>query len=306
MRRDQVSTSRDLNLSSVEGFLLTELYEYAQSSRFANDLTEAYRFYWGGSFDVAARSRIEPQDIRRMFEWFIHDYHTSTDRAYIIDLFQAIGEDRFTEEVQDLAESWARSTIGLFRVLDMREDYGLELHDCLRGEEILVRDRTAARNGRSGDLLLGRLYELDGNNYLSPMTLILPGEYETVLVAYVSNAFELYRDVHPESTWDEFLRENGHILNAALLSPGAGSFRHLVGPGTRFHDPATARDLLRDTTAELAREADREQAASERRQVPLHRTTSGIILPGAPPSEPAAEGEKAPSRSKILIPGRDT
>jgi len=57
------------------------------------------------------------------------------------------------------------------------------------------------------------------------MTLALPGAFEPDLVSYLGNAYESYRGQHYQATWEEFLRENGHIFNAYLVSPRVMSLR---------------------------------------------------------------------------------
>ena len=318
MRRDRVSASRELNLRDSEALLLNALYEYAQSPRFNNDSVEAFQFYWGGVYTMEGVSQPNIEDMRRTTEWFIHDYHTHTDRRTILDLFIENVAVDVPIETQSILQAWSQSIMGLFRVVDRAEGDRLGLYDCLRQEDLRIGDMMLSRNTQRGDLLIGRLFELDGTKRLSMMTMILPEEYEPGLVEYVTNAYNLYRDEHYQATWDEFLRECGHIFNAYLLSPRAESLRSLIGPGTRFHDPAITRDELRELTREREVETLEEMRAVEERQSPEHRTASGIILPGAVPQEeqPApeegrsvderhTEQEEKPARSTILIPGRD-
>ena len=105
-----------------------------------------------------------------------------------------------------------------------------------------------------------------------------------------------------------------------MLSPKSEALRALIGPGTRFHDPAISRDKLREYTNRRALERQREaqeaaRGGAARGRPAEHRSSGGIVLPGAAPEEAAAKaGTKAaakagsedkPERPKILIPGRD-
>ncbi|MBC7236110.1 MAG: hypothetical protein H5T69_09725, partial [Chloroflexi bacterium] len=111
-----------------------------------------------------------------------------------------------------------------------------------------------------------------------------------------------YQEEHYQATWDRFLRENGHLFNAFMLSPRAEPLRSLIGAGTRYHDPAVMRDRLRTHTAEREREERRKIYEREQPAPAERRTSSGIILPG----HEAEEGEEEkPRASTILIPGRD-
>lgn len=307
MRRDQFRTSRQLSLSDGEAFLLNRLYDYARSPRLASDLTQAFALYWGGQYDLEGVSEFDPDDLRRMFEWFLYDYRTSSDDRYVIDLYIETEARDYPPELKEILAAWSASVSGLFRVLE-RGSGRLRLLDRLHSAELEIRDAFLSRNAERGDLLIGRLYELDGAQRLSHMTMMLPQAYEEGLAAYVINAYNRYVEGHYQAGWSEFLREFGYIFNAYLLSPKALPLRSQVGPGTRYHDPAAARDRLRESTDRRAAERQQEPRERQTNRPPEHRTASGIVLPGAPPAEaaPSSPGDQAPVRPTILIPGRDS
>jgi len=312
MRQDRIAASRDLNLRGGEAALLNALYDHAQLPRFGTDTAEAFNFYWGGRFNLDGLVQAESEDVRRTIEWFIHDYQTGSNRGYVIDHFIETKAADLPAEAQNILEAWSRSMTGLYRVLDLSEGDRLSLYDCLRKEELQATDAMLSRNTWRGDLLVGRLFELDEVKRLSLMTMILPAEYEPGLVEYVTNAYRLYQEQHHEATWDEFLRENGHIFNAYLLSHKAEALRSLIGPGTRFRDPAVTRDKMREFTSRRAKELGEESAAAKERAPQVHRTEAGIIVPGAAPTESTGQKEAEPADQEqeraapsILIPGRD-
>jgi len=314
IRQDRVRASRELGLSHADAFLLNNLYEYGRQPRFARDLSEAFALYWGGVYDLKGLSEISAHDLRRTFEWFAHDYETSADGRHVIDIFMETQATDYPPEARERLEAWSRSVTGLFRVLRSANER-VELYDCLRQSHLEVGDAALSRNVQAGDVLIGRLYQLGGLPHLSPLTTILPEAYELGLVRYVTNAYERYVADHYQAGWDRFLRETGYIFNACLLSAQADALRSLIGPGTRFHDPAIARDKLREFTAHSREEQQRQsREAAEggprvphRGEVRVHRTPAGIILPGAEPKEkPSGEPEEeTPSRPRILVPGRD-
>ncbi len=305
MRKDQAIESREMSLLPEEGYLLDKLYQYGQSPRFRGDMINAFNLFWGGVFDYGGDEPVLSQvDIRRTMEWFVFDYHTSTDRRQIIDLFTETQANDYSPEAKEVLQAWSQSAGGVFRVLSRSQDT-LSLYDPLRQESLEVQDAPLARNTLNGDLLLGRLFELRGTKRLSLMTLALPGAFEPDLVAYLNNAYDLYRGQHYQATWDEFLRENGHMFNAYLLSPRVMSLRSLTGPGTRYHDPNISRDRLAEYTSRRESERKRQEAEPEQ-PLPGRRSASGLILPDSiAPPEPAATKEEQPAKPTILIPGRD-
>jgi len=176
----------------------------------------------------------------------------------------------------------------------------------LREQERQVRSRFVALNAREGDLLLGRWVDLDGGATLSPMAAIYPPAVEEPLLAYVRRAYALFQEEHHAATWDAFLKTNGLIFQAFLISDKAEPFRRLIGPGTPYLDPARIRDLLREHSQQEAQEQRQRARGPERRTPPGQRRASGIIVPGAPTpqSEPATKDDDQ-DRPHILIPGRD-
>lgn len=314
MRQDRLQESRELEMGHDQAIVLyNALYDYAQSPRFMADLNEAFALYWGGRYTTTGiDDQIEIDDMRRTLEWFSQDYATSTEDRTVLDLFIERMTDGYPDEAIALLKAWTTALPGVFRVLDAGDSGQLLLLDCLRETDLTAHDTVLARNARPGDVLVGRHHVWLDQTRLSYMTLVLPADYEQGLVEYVRNAYSLYADTHYGASWDDFLSETGHIANAYLLSSQAEPLRSMIGPGTRFHDPAVTRDLLRDNTQRLMAEQEQAQREPEPRRAMGHRTASGIILPGAEPKAPqpgrspvAPKEEEPPERPTILIPGRD-
>jgi hypothetical protein len=309
MRQDRLSASRELSVNPYEGQLLNMLYEYVQGAPFASNMLEAFRLYWGGVFDIDGISELAPDDVRRFFEWFAHDHRIGEERRHLLDLFAEKRAADFAPEAKQILAAWSQSAYGLFRALGFDSQGHLDLYDCLRQAKLTVHDASLARNVQRGDLLIGRLFELDGVKRMSYMTMVLPEAYEQGLVAYITNAYKLYQSEHFQASWDEFLRVYGYIFVAYLLSDKAASLRSLIGPGTRFHDPAAGQDRLRAFTQRRLAERQEELRREEDRasEAPAHRTAAGIIVPGEEPAaaRPGAQKDETASRPTILIPGRD-
>ena len=310
LRQDRLKDSRTLSSSQLEILTADGLVGYAFSPAFASDLIDAFHFYWGGAFVGDSAQLLEAEDLRRMVEWFAFDYRIKADGQYIVDKYIETEASKLPPEAHDVIQAWSASTMGLFRITNIVDSGQLELYDLLHGESLKVVDATLARNASQEDLLVGRLFEIEGENRLSMMTMVLPNEYEPGLTEYVRNAYRIYQEDHSDATWDEFLREYGYLFNAYLLSSQAEALRSLIGPGTRFYDPAETRDRLRAFSQERLRERLEEmRQEQESEALPSeHRTTVGIILPGAA-SEKEDKGrqgkEQESDKPKILIPGRD-
>lgn len=310
MRADQLGASREVNLTSGEAILLTDLYQFAQLPRFSAALFEAFGLYWGGSYDISAAGELGQENLRTMLEWFIHDYPVNSDRQHVIDLFIAERGERYPQEAQTLLAAWAESVPGLWRVLKQLGADRVSLYDQLGDEVAEVYSPLLSHNARVGDLVIGREVKIEETLLMAPMVSLLPTEYEQPLGDYVRNAYRLYCEEHAGASWGAFLRANGHIINAFMLSAQGESLRGLIGAGTRFRDPAEGRDRLRAKTRQLRSEEQRRAREAEEAGPKVRRTASGIILPGAEPETPqAAEGsarqDDEAQPSHILLPGRD-
>jgi hypothetical protein len=307
LRRDQISEARLLGQPPFEAALFEKLIEFAQLSRFNEDLTAAYHLYWGGTFALEAARELGVEEARRMFEWFVFDYHSSFEHRYLADIYAETEALALPPEGQELLSAWRKAVGGIFRIVRLGGDGRLELYDPLQERSLEVSDAMFARTAQRGELLSGRLFELEGVLRLGMMTMLLPGAVEAEMVSYVMNAYQRYVADHYQATWNQFLRENGHIFSTFLLSPRVTSLRPLLGPGTRYQDLAATRDKLYAFTEKLAAEQARtakDEAESEK-PLPMHRTATGIILPGEAPAESPAPKKGEASKPTILIPGRD-
>ena len=309
MRQTRVQASRMMSQNAIEMALFRDLTRFVAQPRYAQDITEGMAIFWGGRYSGEALGAMDNDDGRRFIEWFVHDYRYGPDRQYLIDLFIEKEGPKYPDEAQRLLDAWSASAMAMVRHIRRIDDNRLQVYDPLREAEYEVMSRLLATNARPGDLLVGRLYELAGVKRLSVATLILPTEYEQPMADYVRNAYRLYADDHPDTTWDQFLRLHGHIMNIYMLSDRAQGLRALIGAGTRFYDPAATRDRMREIQRSQRQQESTDDPAHREERDPrprLRRTASGIVLPGAeePQEEPASQQEPR-SKPTILIPGRD-
>lgn len=309
LAHDRISEQRDLNLSQAAARLLTRLFEFARLPRFNQDLLEGFNLYWGGAYDPAGANQVGPENMRRFFEWFVHDHPTHPDKQFIIDIYAETLAKTLGDDEQVLLQAWRKSTLGLFRIVDSAEGDLIAVYDTLRQTSVSIQDGVFARNTKIGDLLIGRLYQLDDVNLLSHTTMALPAPFEPELVAFLTNAYQIYGSEQAQASWDAFLRAQGHLFSAFMLSSRGHELHRLIGPGTPYIDPAIARDRLVTYTAR-SREAQQKAAAAKQEAPMGQRTASGIIVPGAPTpalaAAPEPPPEKQPKRPTILIPGRDS
>ena len=310
LRQDQVASSREHALSRNEAAAMNGLFGFAASRRFAQQLVQAFQRYWGGSYSPASASTMGADSFRRMLEWFALDYAIDEDGQRVIDLFldEAKGAP---PDVRQLLQAWAASQASAFRLTSIGPDDQVTIFDLLRQTDTEVESRFCALNAHENDLLLARVLRIEDRALLTPMTAIYPRALEEPLVAYVRRAYGFYQDEHYRADWDGFLRANGHIFQAFLLSEKADPFRDRIGLGTPYIDPARIRESLHELTQEETQDRRQRQRETERRAPATKQRPSGIIVPGAPRPPSPAPGEDDNQQAddgapRILIPGRDT
>ncbi len=310
MRRNELDRSQLRGANLMVAALMSEIEQFTVGPEHTADVDAAFEVYWGGAYDTGGFDEADRGSMLRWLEWFALDYRVGPERRRPIELYAEGPGRELPDEDQPLLAAISEATVGLYRVQGAQPPR-LTLLDVLRDQTILeAEDAVLARSARPGDVLVARAYTLEGTIYLTSASLLLPGEFEVGMAEYVRNAYRTFAAERGKATWDDFFRNNGHIMMAYLLSYRAEALRALIGPGTRFHDPLTTRDKLREfTRAARARqeEAQRQQEEAEYLGAPAHRTTSGLLLLGDEEPEPAppAKDQEEPRRPTILLPGRD-
>jgi len=303
MRREQLGESQRLGTNPYEAVLFNALYEYALSERFIEHLNGAFEIYWGGAYDMDGLQELDSDSVFRWMEWFVHDYRIGPEKRRPVELYREGPGSELPDELQALLAVWVDdATLGLYRVEGV-EDGHLTLKDLLRDESLTVEDRVMARSARRGDLLVARVYEWQGARHLTSASMLLPPDMEPALADYVRNAYANYCSQHVGTTWEAFLRANGHIFMAFLLSARGEVLRLRVGRGTRYADPIAARQKLHEFTRRRRQEREEQLLREIEGRPRERRTASGLILPGE--EEQAEDASAERKRPSILIPGRD-
>jgi len=303
MRRDRLSESQRLGSGRSEKVLLSSLYEFALTSHFGSELDASFEVYWGGAFDPGGLDEIEHESALRWLDWFVHDCRVGEEKRHPIDIYIESASQELPEEYQDILRAMTKSTLGLYRV-EAAAGQHLALRDLLRDQDTDADDAVLARTARRADLLIGRLYYMAQGQHFNPSTLLLPPDYEPGLVSYVRNAHQNHCATHGATDWDEFLRDYGYLFAAYLFSSRAEALRPLIGPGTPYHDPALARDRLREYTNRQRAARYTMQPDSDLPWPDETRTEAGIIVPGDP-EQVAPSSAQQDRPSTVLIPGRD-
>jgi len=192
------------------------LAEFADSEIFTEEIDIAREIY----FSVLDPDLVDEKDdflMERFFEWFIFDYRIRGKS--ILDYFGMTGGLARDEKV--LLEKWKRARSSVYQVLQLGNEYEITLRDVIRNKDMKVRDRQAACEIEPGHMLYIRVLPLGEENEFSTGGLILPGYFESYLLNRVKIDAEVFWNKrNRRGSWDIYLRERAHMLNAMVMEMG--------------------------------------------------------------------------------------
>jgi len=106
-------------------------------------------------------------------------------------------------------------------VLQLGNEYEITLRDVIRNKDMKVRDRQAACEIEPGHMLYIRVLPLGEENEFSTGGLILPGYFESYLLNRVKIDAEVFWSKrNRRGSWDIYLRDRAHMLNAMVMEMG--------------------------------------------------------------------------------------
>ncbi|MCL2337801.1 MAG: hypothetical protein FWC60_10305 [Firmicutes bacterium] len=192
--------------------LRMKLVEFADNDIFAREIEVAHEIY----FAVLDSDLADDKDdflMERFFEWFIFDYRLGGKS--VLEYFSLAGG--LAREEKALLEKWKRARCSVYQVKKLAGGAELTLRDLVRGKNIKVRDRQAVSEITPGDLLYIRILSLGEENEFSTGGLILPGCFESYILDRIKVDAEFYwTKKNRRGSWDAYLRERAHILNAMV------------------------------------------------------------------------------------------
>jgi hypothetical protein len=147
-----------------EGLELLRVFVRGEEA-LAGEILAARAEFFGAPRPAAGDGEDEPAD-ERFFEWFLFE---RPSRRYgevpYLSFLRRSGEDLATP-VRDILEQMAESVFGVFEVESVAPGSGMTLTDLLSGRSIAVREEQAEALVQVTDTLVGRLFPIDGEEFL--------------------------------------------------------------------------------------------------------------------------------------------
>lgn len=192
--------------------LVCSIIQFVRTNH-AETINKAYEYFWdGNSPDEFMGGTALSLGFLNFEDWLIFDYMANPDKETCIDIYMK--NNALKDEDSALLNNIKNSVISLYEVSSVARDKRIVLKDLLMGSEHTLRDKGLTRGLNKGDIFATRLLSLDGKTCMSgcvyPYT---AGQKKTVL-AYVDKEFRRYtRNVKPDGTMRDFLKDYGDVLN---------------------------------------------------------------------------------------------
>ncbi|SFH35315.1 hypothetical protein SAMN05660649_04869 [Desulfotomaculum arcticum] len=193
--------------------LRRKLAEFADNDIFTNDVEIARELF----FDTFDPELVDEEDdlmLERFFEWFIFDYKIQNQT--ILEYFSLA--DNLASEERELLESWKKTKSSFYQVVRIERQSVLVIEDLIRGRQVKVTDKNAAKELEEGHIMLMRVLPV-GNDYeFSTGGMVLPLECKSYLLSRVKQDADLYWSKYKKrGDWDQYLADRAHVLNSLVV-----------------------------------------------------------------------------------------
>lgn len=162
----------------------------------------------GRGFDTALDDLDEDADLPVFLEWLLFDHRLADGRTFA-DRFAERRHKALSADERRLLDRVRSSHLSLYRVTAVSAGR-VALDDLVLGTSAVVHGSELAEYARAGDVLAGRVFELDGTLFLSSALPFEPGDSERLLGLFESVRGTRERAVALKQDGAIFLRARMH------------------------------------------------------------------------------------------------
>ncbi len=182
-------------------------------------IDKAYAYFWDDQTpDEFLKGTALSIAFMNFEDWLVCDYRVNEDRETFIDIFRKC-RPALTEEETDLLHRMRESVISLYEVKSVSKDKHVMLIDLLMDREIALRDKALTKGLKKGDIFAARLLQLDGKDVMSGCVYPYRKDQKKTMLKQVDKQFSRYkRNVNPEGTMRDFLKDYGDVLNIIWMN----------------------------------------------------------------------------------------
>jgi len=202
---------------SLKTGLVCSIIQFVRENH-AETIDKAYKYFWddqtpeefmGGTALSLGFMNFE--------DWLIFDYKVNKEKETFIDIY--IKNNKLKDDETALLNSLKDSVISLYEVSSVAKDKKIMLKDLLMDSEPILRDKSLTRGLNKGDIFATRLLTLDNKTCMSGCVYPYSANHKKNVIVYVDKQFKRYtKNVNPEGTMRDFLKDYGDVLNVIWMN----------------------------------------------------------------------------------------
>ena len=184
----------------------------------AETIDKAYKYFWDDQTpDEFMSGTALSLGFLNFEDWLIFDYKVNKEKETFIDIY--IKNNKLKDDETALLKSLKDSVISLYEVTSVDKDKKIMLKDLLMDSEHTLRDKSLTRGLNKGDIFATRLLTLDKKTCMSGCVYPYSSDHKKPVLAYVDKQFRRYtKNVNPEGTMKDFLKDYGDVLNVIWMN----------------------------------------------------------------------------------------
>jgi hypothetical protein len=202
---------------SLKADLVCSVIQFVRENH-AETIDKAYDYFWDDNKpDEFMSGTALSLGFLNFEDWLIFDYKVNADKETFIDVY--LKNNNVKKHEASLLTSLKSSVISLYEVSSVIRDKSVVLKDLLLGNEHSLHDKALTRGLSKGEVFATRLLTLDGKTCMSGCVYPYSKADKETVLTYVDEQFKRYiRNVNPEGSMREFLKDYGDVLNIIWMN----------------------------------------------------------------------------------------
>ncbi len=189
--------------------LSAQLVEFGRREEFESEVGLAVHRYWGpGTTRDDVDYVDEDWEVSAFLEWLVYDFRVGRGPTLAARFVER--RRRLLDEIdRSLLERAAASYLGLYELVGESSPGTWQVRDVLGEETLRVLVDTESEGLRAGDVIAGRIVELDAHlQFLGGVIGIEPDR-----TAALRARLDAVRAKEPRATWPALLKDNGEVFH---------------------------------------------------------------------------------------------
>jgi hypothetical protein len=229
LKEDQERDSERRAAQEAVRYIRRDLLKFARDERFNEDFAKALPLYWNELYIFDTAEEMSQEEALRFFDWFMFDYELSSGQRLINIYYDERREDLSSHQQRALDEWRLAPPAGAYELTGY-EGQTLFLRDYLTGEEATVYESGGRGIVEVGEVILARLVPVMGQMEFSTTAAYLPAAEIQDIKEKMTAAEAAYQAEYPDTTHEQFMRANNHLL-----------IHHALAQAEAQHRPPVAR-----------------------------------------------------------------